>query len=242
MHTSCCVSTVPRKTVSSPEKHHNVPTHNICYIDLFSIGTVQKEADTGRSRENGPCLKHICLMEVFCNASQPNGSDDFLSLCQRQWLFGGIGAMLAVSLSVNIFCCVSKCCRGKGTCGRKSRSQRQMEENPIYGNIQTDGPSFREDDPPHSSVRDRQRTKPQDFYANLSLKPPRPQSGRSSPQIQMYSDVVQLETEVAPEPEKEDEGNTDVVSTMSDLYASVQTQRTKMFVTADTGEDYANHL
>ena len=58
----------------------------------------------------------------------------------------------------------------------------------------------------------------------------------------MYSDVVQLETEVAPEPEKEDEGNTDVVSTMSDLYASVQTQRTKMFVSADTGEDYANHL
>ncbi|CAB1416613.1 unnamed protein product [Pleuronectes platessa] len=181
-------------------------------------------------------------MEFFCNNTQPNGSGDILSLCQRQWLFGGIGALLAVSLSVNIFCCVSQCCRGKGTGGRKSRSDRQMEENPIYGNIQTDGPSFREDDLPHSSVRDRQRTKPQDFYANLSLKPPRPQSGRSSPQTQMYSDVAQLESEVALEPEKEDEGNTDVVSTMSDLYASVQTQRTKMVVTADTGEDYANHL
>nr|XP_019942662.1 PREDICTED: signaling threshold-regulating transmembrane adapter 1-like [Paralichthys olivaceus] len=162
-------------------------------------------------------------------------------------LFGVLGAMLVFSLSVNIFCCVSQCCSGKGTCQRKSRGQRQMEENPIYGNINfmqtsTDVPSFRDDNPQHSSVRDEQRTKPQDCYANLSLKPPRPQSGRSSPQIKMYSDVAQSETEMALEPEKEDGGNTDAVSTMSDLYASVQTQRTKTIITADTGEEYANHL
>ncbi|KAF0035090.1 hypothetical protein F2P81_012848 [Scophthalmus maximus] len=85
------------------------------------------------------------------------------------------------------------------------------------------------------------KSKPQDCYANLTLKPPRPQSGRSSPQIQ-YSDVVQLDVAVPPESEKEDDGNTDGVSIMSDLYASVQTQQTKKVNTADTGEDYANHL
>lgn len=121
-----------------------------------------------------------------------------------------------------------------------------MEDNPIYGNIsymQTSMTLLTEADPPHS--RDQQRVnydsqaKTQDCYANLTLKPPRLQSGRSSPQIQ-YSDVVQLEE--PPKSEKEDEGNTDTVSTMSDLYASVQTQRTKTVNTADSGEGYANHL
>lgn len=73
----------------------------------------------------------------------------------------------------------------------------------------------------------------------MSLKAPRPQSGRSSPQIQ-YSDVVHLEEST--ESEKDDEGNTDALSTMSDLYASVQTQRAKTVDTADGGEGYANHL
>ena len=83
------------------------------------------------------------------------------------------------------------------------------------------------------------QSKTQDCYANLSLKPPRLQSGRSSPQIQ-YSDVVHLG--LPPDSEKEDEHNADAVSTMSDLYASVQTQRVKMVNSANTGEDYANHL
>lgn len=119
-----------------------------------------------------------------------------------------------------------------------------MEDNPIYGNINYMGTRV---EPPQSSLRDQQRvtsdsqSKPQDCYANLTLKPPRPQSGRSSPQIQ-YSDVVQLDVAVPPESEKEDDGNTDGVSIMSDLYASVQTQQTKKVNTADTGEDYANHL
>lgn len=121
-----------------------------------------------------------------------------------------------------------------------------MEENPIYGNIsytQTSMTVLTEADP--QQPRDQHRvnndseSKTQDCYANLTLKPPRPHSGRTSPQIQ-YSDVVQLEE--LPESPKADEGNTDAVSTMSDLYASVQTQRTKAVNTADDGEGYANHL
>lgn len=181
-----------------------------------------------------------------CNGTQPNDSL-FCSPSRRLVLFGVISTMLVISLSWNIFCCVSKCRSGKGTCRRLSKSRmspRHMEDNPIYGNINYMGTRV---EPPQSSLRDQQRvtsdsqSKPQDCYANLTLKPPRPQSGRSSPQIQ-YSDVVQLDVAVPPESEKEDDGNTDGVSIMSDLYASVQTQQTKKVNTADTGEDYANHL
>ncbi|KAG8007932.1 hypothetical protein GBF38_013673, partial [Nibea albiflora] len=100
-----------------------------------------------------------------------------------------------------------------------------------------------EADPSHSRDQHRgnyaSQPKTQDCYANLTLKAPRVQSARSSPQIQ-YSDVVHLEE--PPESEKEDEGNTDAQSTVSDLYASVQNQRAKIVDTADTGEGYANHL
>lgn len=42
---------------------------------------------------------------------------------------------------------------------------------------------------------------------------------------------------------EEGEGDsTEVLSTVSDLYASVQTQRTKNLDTAVEGEGYANHL
>ncbi|XP_075967254.1 uncharacterized protein LOC142970720 [Anarhichas minor] len=168
-----------------------------------------------------------------------------------QVIFGIITIVLVLSLCWNIFCCVSKCSSGKGLCKprtRQRRSPRQMEDNPIYGNIglQSSTALFIEVEPQHSSsLRDQHRVNPesqsktQDCYANLNLKAPRPQSGRVSPQIQ-YSDVVHLEE--APESEKEDEGNADGVSTMSDLYASVQNQRTKTINTADSGEGYANHL
>ncbi|TKS71478.1 SHP2-interacting transmembrane adapter protein [Collichthys lucidus] len=162
-------------------------------------------------------------------------------------IFGALGTMLLLSLFWNIFCCVSRCSSGKCQ-GRNKRRHgpRQMEENPIYGNIsymQTSMTLFTEADPSHSRDQHRpnyaSQPKTQDCYANLTLKAPRVQSGRSSPQIQ-YSDVVHLE-ETA-ESEKEDEGNTDAQSTVSDLYASVQNQRTKIVDTADTGEGYANHL
>ncbi|KAM7005959.1 signaling threshold-regulating transmembrane adapter 1-like [Tautogolabrus adspersus] len=155
-------------------------------------------------------------------------------------LFGIISIFLLLSLCMNIFCCVSKCCSGKSTCQpmkRRRRGPRQMEDNPIYGNLghmQTNTVLFAETDP----LR-RVNSDSQDCYANLTLKPPRLQSGRSSPQIQ-FSDVVLLEEPL--ESEKEDEPSTDVVSTFSDLYASVQTQRTKTVHLADSGEEYANHL
>lgn len=124
-----------------------------------------------------------------------------------------------------------------------------MEDNPIYGNInfmQTSVALFAEVEPAQSSsLRAQQRvssesqSRNQDCYANLTLKAPRVQSGRSSPQIQ-YSDVVHLEGPTV-ESDKEDDGNIDAVSTLSDLYASVQTQRTKT-IDADSEEGYANHL
>lgn len=83
------------------------------------------------------------------------------------------------------------------------------------------------------------QSKNHDCYANLTLKGPRLQAGHSCPQIQ-YSDVVQLQEPLASE--KEDDGNADAISTLSDLYASVQTQRTKTIDSADTEESYANHL
>ncbi|XP_073325007.1 signaling threshold-regulating transmembrane adapter 1-like [Pagrus major] len=163
-------------------------------------------------------------------------------------MLGVIGALLLLSLFWNIFCCVSRCCSGNGMCRRRKRqrSPRQMEDNPIYGNIsymQTSMTLLAETDPSHSRDQPRvnydSQSKTQECYANLSLKAPRLQSGRSSPQIQ-YSDVVHLEEPT--ESEKDDEGNTDALSTMSDLYASVQTQRAKTVDTADSGEGYANHL
>lgn len=128
-----------------------------------------------------------------------------------------------------------------------------MEENPIYGNIsytQADVGVYTEAELPRlslssSSLRNPQRLvtdsqyNKQDCYANLTLKAPRVQSGASSPHIN-YSDTVILEEPT--ESEREDEGNTDAVSTVSDLYASVQTQRSKTVVPAKEGEDYANHL
>lgn len=82
-------------------------------------------------------------------------------------------------------------------------------------------------------------SKTQDCYANLTVKAPRSQSGQVS-SLTHYSDVVHLVE--LPESENEDEGNTDTVTTISDLYASVQSQRTKTVDTANSAEAYANHL
>ncbi|KAM9408674.1 signaling threshold-regulating transmembrane adapter 1-like isoform 2-T2 [Pholidichthys leucotaenia] len=168
-----------------------------------------------------------------------------------------LGIMLVISLMCNIFGCASKYCSGKRRSQlRKAQSQssRQMEENPIYGNLHyTESSLYTESDPPHSSfsstsVRDPCRvnsdslSKNQECYANLTLKAPRLQSGCSSTLMQGL-DVILLEEprEEAQELEKEDDGNADITSTMSDLYASVQT-RTKIIESAGSGEDYANHL
>lgn len=74
------------------------------------------------------------------------------------------------------------------------------------------------------------RYKNQDCYANLTLKIPRAETRPSSPQAHSELDL-----------EKEPD-NTDVLSTTSDLYASVQTQRTKALENGESSEEYANHL
>ncbi|XP_032405924.1 signaling threshold-regulating transmembrane adapter 1 isoform X1 [Xiphophorus hellerii] len=168
--------------------------------------------------------------------------------------------VLALSLLFNIACCLSKICSGKGRCQcrkRRSRSSRQMEDNPIYGNLSymdANVAVYTDPAPLHSSlsssslriahrVHPDSQSKSQECYANLTLKPPRPQSGRISPQIQV-SDIVHLEKPEEPEEEETEEPVTidDAVSTMSDLYASVQTQRAKLVDSADGEEGYANHL
>lgn len=114
-----------------------------------------------------------------------------------------------------------------------------MEDNPIYGNLgymQTSTVSITEY---VSGVTSDSQSKSQDCYANLTLKPARLQPGCSSSQIR-FSEEVLLEEPL--EPEKDDEPCTDAVSTLSDLYASVQTQRTKTLHPVDSGEEYANHL
>ncbi|XP_068172234.1 signaling threshold-regulating transmembrane adapter 1-like isoform X2 [Antennarius striatus] len=164
-------------------------------------------------------------------------------------LIGVIGTLLVISISWNIVWCVSRCL-GKGICQSKKRqrqSLRQMEENPIYGNlsyVQTSMPSFPStDSTPQTTDQQRvhsdSQSKIQDCYANLTLKAPRLQSDHSSPKIE-YSDVVQLEK--LPESSKEDEDGTDAIATVSDLYASVQSQRCKTIAPSVGKEEYANHL
>ncbi|XP_008408166.1 signaling threshold-regulating transmembrane adapter 1 isoform X2 [Poecilia reticulata] len=171
-----------------------------------------------------------------------------------------LGTALALSLLFNMACCLSKICSGKGRCQcrkRRSRSSRQMEDNPIYGNLSYMDSSvavYTDPAPLHSSlsssslriahrIHPDSQSKSQECYANLTLKAPRPQSGRISPQI-LVSDIVHLEeAEETGEAETEEPVTIDdAVSTMSDLYASVQTQRAKMVDTADGEEGYANHL
>ncbi|KAM4587781.1 uncharacterized protein PAE49_002216 [Odontesthes bonariensis] len=190
-----------------------------------------------------------------CNETQPNGFVFSNLPMGTQAIAMVLWIMLGLSLFCNILFCVSKFCSGKGMCrlrAKRSQSSRHMEDNPIYGNInytQTSVGVYSEANPPPSSlsslslrnpprVNPDSQTKNQDSYANLALKAPRVQSGRSSPQIQ-YSDVVHLEE---PAEAERDDGNTDAVSILSDLYASVQTQRTKIMDTVDDGEGYANHL
>ncbi|XP_077948335.1 uncharacterized protein LOC144388941 isoform X2 [Gasterosteus aculeatus] len=125
------------------------------------------------------------------------------------------------------------------------QSPQQMQDNPIYGNISYTQSSttlcIGGDPQPSSSMRDQHRvnSESQDCYANLTVKAPRSQSGQVS-SLTHYSDVVHLVE--LPESENEDEGNTDTVTTISDLYASVQSQRTKTVDTANSAEAYANHL
>ncbi|CAJ1051710.1 signaling threshold-regulating transmembrane adapter 1-like [Xyrichtys novacula] len=173
-----------------------------------------------------------------------NGWDILHFLQEPPKWFLIISILLFLSLCLNIFFCVSKCSSGDCRCQprkKQKRGQRRMEENPIYGNLgytDTGTATYTGGDPLQGVSCDMQ-SKSQDCYANLTLKPPRLQSGRSSPQIQ-FSDMVVFEEPL--ESEKRDEPCTGSSSPLSDLYASVQTQRTKTIHTADSMEEYANHL
>ncbi|XP_074535648.1 signaling threshold-regulating transmembrane adapter 1-like isoform X2 [Halichoeres trimaculatus] len=178
------------------------------------------------------------------NASETHNEKAWDFFCQNHHLLSWtITVLLLLSLFLNFYCCVSKFCSGKWSRQQRKRQRgpRHMEENPIYGNLgymETSTASFT-DNATLQRVTSDSQSKSQDCYANLTLKPARQQPGCSSSQLQ-FSDESLLEEPL--ESEKEDEPCTDTVSTLSDLYASVQTQRTKTIQPADSGEEYANHL
>ncbi|XP_016892231.2 uncharacterized protein LOC107989245 isoform X2 [Cynoglossus semilaevis] len=213
-------------------------------------------------------------MSTTCNGNGTcsDGNFWFHNLCAASWLpllFIALGGLLVCSLSLNILFCVLQCCSGKKKHPRQRQSPKQMEDNPIYGNIlyeQTDTLPLTDNIPrPHSSfssvpVMEQQRLTytSQDCYANLALKPPRMQCGRSSPQTQHAVDgspteeapeVRKQQAEAGEEEEEKEEENAGTQEeenadrlNMSDLYATVQTQRTKAICTSNSGEEYANHL
>ncbi|KAG7318752.1 hypothetical protein KOW79_017226 [Hemibagrus wyckioides] len=168
------------------------------------------------------------------------------------WVFHGsselwgvlaaITVLLLLSFCCNILCCVQKrlTAKGKMFLPRFRRSvslkNREMEENPIYGNItytQTHSDDKQEVETPEklSSARD--------CYANLSLKAPKPSaSGRSSPRSTIqYSDVLVI----CEEQEEKTEEDKDSCSGFSDLYASVDAERIKS-KKEHSNEPYANHV
>uniref|UniRef100_A0A1A8A726 Uncharacterized protein n=1 Tax=Nothobranchius furzeri TaxID=105023 RepID=A0A1A8A726_NOTFU len=169
-------------------------------------------------------------------------------------LFYGFCLLLICSLLQNLFFCLVKFCtvitRKRRIQLKKNQRQssRQMEENPIYGNLsytETNVALYTEAAdlyPPvcSSSLRnpqDSQSTR-QDCYANLTLKVPRPVSSHSVPHV--HSE--EAPSEEPAEAESEDGGNRDAVTTMTDVYASVQTQKSKTIDTVDGAKEYANHL
>ncbi|KAJ7999754.1 hypothetical protein DPEC_G00197700 [Dallia pectoralis] len=185
---------------------------------------------------------HTTVFTVFCGSS-------------ALWIqLVVVSLILLFSVCWNILCCIATHCTDKGKTFlprfRRSLSLRlrDMEDNPIYGNISYT--QTRIDFPVNSSsVRDRQvrsvfqaPSKGQDCYANLTLKAPKLTSGRSSPNPKIeYSDVVTVQGSQEVEMENS-ANNTDTISVFSDLYASVQTDPTKTLGTVDNNDGYANHV
>ncbi|XP_061544906.1 uncharacterized protein LOC133409208 [Phycodurus eques] len=203
-----------------------------------------------RESELSVCYQRIITMGNSSTVKIPDGSNLFY-MSPLFWVPTGL---LVLSLSCNIFFCFSKSgCSEKITCWsriRRSRRPQQMEDNPIYGNVncmQTSTTAISEINPPHltvssSSLKDQlssnsdSQSKTTDCYANLSLKAPKSKPACSSPEIQ-YSVVFQSD-----ELREEVKGNVHAAATVSDVYASVQTKRTKNINNADSAEDDANHI
>ncbi|XP_014022885.1 uncharacterized protein isoform X1 [Salmo salar] len=195
-------------------------------------------------------------MADSCNSStQTTVFGIFCGSFELWILLSVVSTMLVFSVCWNILCCIATHCTDKGNTFlprfRRSLSLRlrDMEDNPIYGNISYT--QTRVELPlSSSSVRDRPiksgsqvPSKRQDCYANLTLKAPKMVSGRSSPQPQIeYSDVVTLQGPQEVEKVTVANNNADTVSVLSDLYASVQTDRTKTLDTEAGNDGYANHV
>ncbi|XP_047664982.1 signaling threshold-regulating transmembrane adapter 1-like isoform X2 [Tachysurus fulvidraco] len=167
------------------------------------------------------------------------------------WVFQGssglwgvlaaIAVLLLLSFCCNILCCVQKrlTAKGKRFLPRFRRSvslkNREMEENPIYGNItytHTHSDDKQEVESPGklSSARE--------CYANLSLRAPKPSGGRVSPLSKIqYSDVLVI----CEDQEEKNEEDKDSCSGLSDLYASVDAERMKS-KKEHSNEPYANHV
>ncbi|XP_028855113.1 uncharacterized protein LOC114801233 [Denticeps clupeoides] len=191
------------------------------------------------SKMAGNCSKsHTVIFEKLCGSFE-------------LWvLVAVVTSLLVLSLCWNILCCVGNRCADKGKVFlplfRRSISlkRREMEDNPIYGNITYTQSTelVRHPTIPHDPKRAKSTVKKlsnaRDCYANLTLKVPKPESGRGSPVAQIqYSDVVSV-------PREQDVDTTtdiaDNTSLLSDLYASVDN---KLKTTAlDSTEDYANHF
>ncbi|KAF4093733.1 hypothetical protein AMELA_G00005430 [Ameiurus melas] len=158
-------------------------------------------------------------------------------------MLAAITVLLLLSFCCNILCCVQKrfTAKGKRFLPRFRRSvslkNREMEENPIYGNITYT----------HSHSDDKQEVETpaeplssaRDCYANLSLKAPKPPvSGRGSPLTKIqYSDVLVICEEL----EEKISEDKDSCSGLSDLYASVDAERVKS-KKEESNEPYANNV
>ncbi|XP_046730451.1 signaling threshold-regulating transmembrane adapter 1-like [Silurus meridionalis] len=156
-------------------------------------------------------------------------------------VLAAITALLLLSFCCNILCCVQKRLAGKKFLPKFRRSvslkNREMEENPIYGNITYT--QTHNDDKQKVETQSEPLSSSRDCYANLSLKAPKPStSGRSSPLAKIqYSDVVMICEEL----EEKTSEDKDSCSGLSDLYASVDVERVKS-KKAQSNEAYANHV
>ncbi|KAL4624327.1 signaling threshold-regulating transmembrane adapter 1 [Arapaima gigas] len=192
-------------------------------------------------------------MEDSCNCTYMFGLPGFCGSAGLWLALAVVSAALLLCGGWNLLSFIAGHCTdgGKKFLPRFRRSLslrlKDMEENPIYGNITYT--SARTDAPPPgaSGAADQPFPKKQghsrqhDCYANLKLKTPKTSSARSSPNIQ-YSDVVTLPrtTEGTGEGPSSD---SDAVSLRSDLYASVDHERNKTIGNdKDKDKDYANHV
>ncbi|XP_076838250.1 uncharacterized protein LOC143483278 [Brachyhypopomus gauderio] len=174
-----------------------------------------------------------------CSTAQTDITGVFSGSKELCIVFGVVSGMLIFSLCWNILCCIQKHWTATGKaflpCFRKSL-KRNMEDNPIYGNITYRQTRYNKEEECPSETPSSGR----ECYANLTLKVPKSASGRSSP----VSQIQYSEMKAVSEATAEQEDNTqekDTCSIMSDLYASVDMEHIRR-KKHDSNEAYANHV